>query len=50
VGFSFLGAEGMIGICDLRGFFFPISFDIENLANQSFPKKNRKFSQIYNKK
>jgi hypothetical protein len=39
VGFSFLGAEGMIGICDLRGFFFPISFDIENLVNQSFSKK-----------
>jgi len=25
--------------CELKGFFFPISFDVENFVKQSFPKK-----------
>jgi hypothetical protein len=39
LGFSFLGAEGMIVLCELKGFFFPISFDMENLVKQNFSKK-----------
>jgi len=32
--------------CELKGFFFSISFDIENFVKQSFPKKIENLEKI----